>query len=63
LQRGNKIMAVFAVYASTKAWLFAARNEAEKGEWIWALDRAFYGNGEGSESRSSEDREDRADWS
>lgn len=34
---------VFAVYAPTRSWLFAARNEMQKAEWILAIDEAFTG--------------------
>jgi kinesin family protein 1 len=47
LQRDNMRMEVWAVYATNKAWLFAARNDRERGEWIWAVDRSYVlGNGE-----------------
>lgn len=51
LQRPNLRMEVWAVY-STKAWLFATRNDKERGEWIWAVDRAYVG-GSSSVSGSS----------
>ena len=41
LQRDNLRMEVWAVYATNKAWLFAARNDRERGEWIWAVDRSY----------------------
>jgi kinesin family protein 1 len=34
---------VFAVYGSTKAWIFAARTETDKSEWIFAIDRSYFG--------------------
>ncbi|KAK4636195.1 Kinesin-like protein [Fulvia fulva] len=40
LQRPNVRMEVWAIY-STKAWLFACRNDQERGEWIWAVDRSY----------------------
>ncbi|KXT03609.1 hypothetical protein AC578_9968 [Pseudocercospora eumusae] len=46
LQRPNVRMEVWAVY-STKAWLFACRNDTERGEWIWALDRSYVGTNSG----------------
>lgn len=47
LQRENMRMEVWAVYATNKAWLFAARNDRERGEWIWAVDRSYVlGNGD-----------------
>lgn len=47
LQRPNVRMEVWAVYSS-KAWLFATRNDKERGEWIWAVDRAYAGGSSGS---------------
>ncbi|TKA76006.1 hypothetical protein B0A55_06677 [Friedmanniomyces simplex] len=46
LQRENVRMEVWAVYATDKAWVFACRDEREKGEWIWAVDRSFGGSGD-----------------
>ena len=43
LQRDNIRMEVWAVYATDKAWVFASRDDKEKSEWIWAVDRAFGG--------------------
>lgn len=57
LQRPNTRMEVWAVYATNKAWLFASRNQKERGEWIWAVDRSF-GGGVGSGSGSGEDGHD-----
>lgn len=34
---------VFAVYAPMRAWLFAARSEVQKAEWIFAIDQGFAG--------------------
>ncbi|KAI7523913.1 hypothetical protein KC331_g18398, partial [Hortaea werneckii] len=45
LQRENVRLEVWAVYATNKAWLFACRNEKERGEWIWAVDRAYVSEG------------------
>lgn len=36
---------VFAVYAPMRAWLFAARSEAQKAEWIFAIDEGFADEG------------------
>ncbi|TKA31747.1 hypothetical protein B0A50_01825 [Salinomyces thailandicus] len=47
LQREN-LHLVWAVYAVNQAWLFACRNDKERGEWIWAVDRSY-----ASESGSS----------
>lgn len=35
---------VFAVWARENAWLFRARNEAEKVEWILRIDQSYFGN-------------------
>lgn len=32
---------IFAVYAPMRAWLFAARSEVQKAEWIFAIDKGF----------------------
>ncbi|SMQ46309.1 unnamed protein product [Zymoseptoria tritici ST99CH_3D7] len=53
LQRPNVRMEVWAVY-STKAWLFACRNDTERGEWIWAVDRSYVSGGDGGR-RTPED--------
>ena len=34
---------IFAVYARGSSWVFAARNEEEKGRWVLAIDEAFLG--------------------
>ena len=34
---------VWAVYGAMNTWLFAARSEKEKGEWVLAIDEAFLG--------------------
>lgn len=36
---------VFAIYAPMRAWLFAARSEAQKAEWIFAIDEGFADEG------------------
>lgn len=36
---------VFAIYAPMRSWLFAARSELQKAEWILAIDDAFAGEG------------------
>lgn len=51
LQRENVQLEVWAVYATNKAWLFACRNDRERGEWIWAVDRSYVS---GDSSQSSE---------
>ena len=45
LQRPNVRLGVWAIYATNKAWLFACRNDKERGEWIWAVDRSLYVGG------------------
>lgn len=45
---------VFAVYGSTKAWVFAARTERDKSEWIFAIDRSYFGP-QGFEDDEDED--------
>ncbi|KAI9836963.1 MAG: kinesin-like protein Klp8 [Thelocarpon superellum] len=40
---------VFAVYAAHNAFLFAARSEREKIEWILALDQSYFSSGSNSE--------------
>lgn len=45
LRRPNVRLGVWAVYATNKAWLFACRNEKERGEWIWAVDRSLFVDG------------------
>lgn len=40
---------VFAVYGEQNTFLFAARNESVKGEWILSLDRSFSGDDGGEE--------------
>jgi kinesin family member 1 len=37
---------VFAIYGTNNTWLFAARNEREKIEWIFKIDQAYFGNGQ-----------------
>ncbi len=34
---------VFAIYAPMRSWLFAARSEAQKAEWVLAIDQGFAG--------------------
>ncbi|KAK4998352.1 hypothetical protein LTR66_002397 [Elasticomyces elasticus] len=44
----EKRLCVFAVYATSRAWLFAAAREREKSEWVWGIDRSFFASGEGT---------------
>jgi kinesin family protein 1 len=41
---------VFAIYGTNNAWLFAARSEREKIEWIFKIDQAYFGTGEDVEA-------------
>ncbi|KAK3701323.1 hypothetical protein LTR37_015544 [Vermiconidia calcicola] len=53
LQRANVRLEVWAVYATNKAWLFACRNDKERGEWIWAVDRSLFVGGGSAAGQSS----------
>lgn len=55
LQRPNVRLEVFAVYTTNRAYLFACRNDKERGEWIWAIDRSYVSNSSGG--RTPEDHE------
>lgn len=46
---------VFAVYGTDNTWLFKARSEREKVEWIFRIDQCYFG---GSGSGSQEGEED-----
>lgn len=55
LKNDNRVpMHVFAVYATTKAWLFATRTESEKHEWILAIDTAYFSSGAGTPEQDGE---------
>lgn len=54
LQRPNARLEVWALYAANHAWLFACRNEKERGEWIWAVDRSMSVEG-GSDASTPEE--------
>lgn len=41
---------VFAIYGTDNTWLFKARSEREKVEWIFSVDQAYFGEGSGSGS-------------
>ncbi|KAM3086934.1 hypothetical protein ACMFMG_001052 [Clarireedia jacksonii] len=45
---GGALDGVFAIYGSSNTWLFRARNEREKVEWIFKIDMAYFGKGGGS---------------
>ena len=36
---------VFAIYAPDNTWLFAARSERDKTEWIFRIDQSYVSNG------------------
>lgn len=46
---------VFAIYGTDNTWLFKAKNEREKVEWIFKIDQAYFGGGSGSGSGEDED--------
>ncbi|KAG0646811.1 hypothetical protein D0Z07_6193 [Hyphodiscus hymeniophilus] len=46
---------VFAIYGTDNTWLFKARNEREKVEWIFKIDQAYFGAGSRSESENDDD--------
>ena len=37
---------IFAVYGTDNTWLFKARGEREKMEWIFKIDQAYFGSGD-----------------
>jgi kinesin family member 1 len=41
---------VFAIYGTDNTWLFTARNERDKVEWIFKIDQAYFGSASGSAS-------------
>lgn len=43
--RGPRRENVFAVYGPENSYLFCAKGERDKGEWILAVDRAYWGEG------------------
>lgn len=47
---------VFAVYGTDNTWLFKARSEREKVEWIFKIDQSYFGgSGSGSGNGTSDD--------
>jgi kinesin family protein 1 len=46
---------VFAVYGTDNTWLFAARSEQEKVEWIFRIDQAYFGSGSTSTMSEEDD--------
>ncbi|KFZ23437.1 hypothetical protein V502_02072 [Pseudogymnoascus sp. VKM F-4520 (FW-2644)] len=45
---------VFAIYGTDNTWLFAARSEREKVDWIFKIDQAYFGSGNGSADEDAE---------
>lgn len=45
---------VFAVYGTDNTWLFKARSEREKVDWIFKIDQSYFGSGSGSGDGSEE---------
>ena len=39
---------IFAVYGTDNTWLFKARTEREKVEWIFKIDQSYFGSGSDS---------------
>ncbi|KAB8288503.1 hypothetical protein EYC80_010168 [Monilinia laxa] len=59
--RGREIEeCVFAIYGTNNTWLFRARNEREKVEWIWKIDQAYFSSGgrSGNGNGNSRGRDD-----
>ena len=48
---------VFAIYGTDNTWLFKARSEREKVEWIWRIDQSYFELESGSASAGSNDEE------
>jgi kinesin family protein 1 len=46
---------VFAIYGTDNTWLFKARNDREKVEWIFSVDQAYFGGGSENEMGSGDD--------
>ncbi|KAG9246431.1 kinesin heavy chain [Calycina marina] len=42
----NPEESIFAVYGTDNTWLFKARGEREKVEWIFKIDQAYFGSGD-----------------
>ncbi|KAK6085020.1 kinesin motor domain-containing protein [Seiridium cupressi] len=52
---------VFAIYGTDNTWLFAARNEREKLDWIFRIDQSYF-SGSGSASGSGAVSPQRGDY-
>jgi kinesin family protein 1 len=46
---------VFAIYGTDNTWLFKARSEREKVEWIFSVDQAYFVGSSGNGNGSSDD--------
>lgn len=53
--RGREEDRVFAVYGTDNTWLFKARSETEKIDWIFKLDQSYFGSGSQSGTGSEGD--------
>ncbi|KAI9743987.1 MAG: kinesin-like protein Klp8 [Claussenomyces sp. TS43310] len=51
----DRMDSVFAIYGTDNTWLFSARNEREKVEWIFKIDQAYFGSASASASGSGDD--------
>lgn len=49
---GKREAAVFAIFGRDNTWLFSARSEREKVDWIWRIDQSYFGGGGGGASGS-----------
>ncbi|OWP01733.1 hypothetical protein B2J93_2325 [Marssonina coronariae] len=54
----DEIDRVFAVYGTDNTWLFKARSEREKVEWIFKIDQSYFGGGGSGSSGRSEDEDE-----
>lgn len=45
-EEGDRVGNIWAVYGSMNTWLFRARSERDKAEWVLAIDEAFVLGGE-----------------
>jgi kinesin family protein 1 len=54
-RRGKEEDRVFAVYGTDNTWLFKARSETEKIDWIFKLDQSYFGSAGGSGDGSDGD--------
>lgn len=59
---GKREATVFAVYGRDNTWLFSARSEREKVDWIWRIDQSYFGGGGSSGCNSGGNSGDDARW-